>query len=161
MNNIDNQTVTAFPSAEAATPESDSVKAKAAMNLVAAAEINATPPAHMVVAKLQSGDFELDGLRVHFVQETVKAQPRLHCSAIIANLPYTAQNREKRSALSQIMLASHRLQHTRLRIDHSSQMRLDAFVPLPAQPQDEDVVLAMLGFYQEAKPFLKLIAEKL
>lgn len=129
--------------------------------IVAQADAGKFPAPHRMLAKLQGGDFELDGLQVHFKHQTASNGQKLHCHALVGYLPYTAEKPEQRRALHHILLATSRLKRAHFRLDRENRICVEADLPLPPQPEDEDMVLALLDFYQEARPVLKLIAQQL
>jgi len=119
------------------------------------------PSASLVLGKLQSGDFELDGMQFHFKQQKTALGHQLSCSTLVGYMPYTAEAREKRVALHQILQASSRLRRARFKLDNSNHIQLEGTIPLPAAPEDADVMLGLLQFYQEARPMLQLVATQL
>jgi hypothetical protein len=132
-----------------------------AARIVAEADAGVFPPPPSMLAKLQSGDFELDGLPIHFMHRQTPQATELHCSALVGYLPYTAQSPEKRHALTRIVLASKRLPSARFSVNHRHQIQLEGAFTLPQPAADADIVLAVLGFYQQASPILRLIAQQL
>ena len=126
--------------------------------IIAQADAGQFPRPAQVVSKLQSGDFALDGLNFKFRQVQEAGQMVLRCSALCGYLPYTIEQPGCRLALRQIMQASERLRHARFSLGNRNMIRLEGAVPLPAACADEDLMLALLHFVQEARPFLLLVA---
>ncbi len=128
------------------------------------AESSATgkfPRPALLMSRLQGGDFELDGLNIHFKRVARAGTSLLSCSALVAYLPYTMEAAEKRLALAKILAATAGLRQARFSLNRQSYIHLRGEVSLPPEPEDCDIALGLLSFIQESRPFLTLIARQL
>ncbi len=147
----------------AAAPQANSLTEEArtmADRIIAQADAGQFPMPAMVLGKLQSGDFELDGLNFKFRQSAVNGNHMLHCTARVCYLPYTAEQRARRTALQHIVRASRQLHYAHFKLGHHNMIEVEGDIPLPAAHGDEDVIMALLAFYQEARPLLQLMAQQ-
>lgn len=127
-------------------------------HIVAQADAGQFPHPGHVICKLQGGDFELGGLNFKFKQLQQGEQTKLHCAALVGYLPYTAEQKERRLALQTIIHASSQLRYAHLKLSRRNTIQIEGTMPLPTPRNDEDVMLALLRFYQEARPILKIVA---
>lgn len=119
------------------------------------------PRPALVMSQLKGGDFELDGLNIHFKRVSRPGNAALACSALVGYLPYTVEAAAKREALAKILAATTGLRRARFTLNRQSYIHLNAEVALPPEPEDCDIALGLLGVIQEARPFLSLIARQL
>ncbi|MBP7252301.1 MAG: hypothetical protein KBA75_02310 [Alphaproteobacteria bacterium] len=126
--------------------------------IVAQADAGRFPLSNQVLSKLQGGDFELGGLNFKFKRLQEAEQPKLHCAALVGYLPYTAEQKERRAALQTIIRASNQMRYAHLSVSKRNTIQIEGIMPLPITHGDEDVMLALLSFYQEARPLLKIVA---
>lgn len=128
--------------------------------IIAQADAGQFPMPAMVLGKLLSGDFELDGLNFKFRHMQKGDNSVLHCTATVCYLPYTAEQRARRTALQHILRASKQLRHAHFKLQHHNMIEVTGDMPLPAPHGDEDIIMALLAFYQEARPMLQLMARQ-
>jgi hypothetical protein len=128
--------------------------------IIAQADAGCFPMPSMVVGKLEKGNFELGGLHFSFKQTVHGTSLKLHCSAVVGLLPYTAEQRARRTALKAILQATDLLQYARFNVDQHNYIHLEGKLDLPASHEDEDIIFALMPFYQEAHPFLQLMASQ-
>lgn len=115
-----------------------------------------------LLAAMQSGDFELDGLRILFTkQQAGPAGYSLRFHAQVGVLPFTAEGRGQREALMMILDGAQALRHARFRCDGHSIMLLESRAEFGHDPGDADIIMALIAMQQEAAPFLALIARHL
>lgn len=126
--------------------------------IVAQADAGQFPLPSHVICKLQGGDFELGGLNFKFKRLQEAEQPKIHCAALVGYLPYTAEQKERRAALQTIIRASSQMRYAHLRLSKRNTIQIEGVMPLPKAHGDEDVMLALISFYQEARPLLKVVA---
>ncbi|MEJ0062112.1 MAG: hypothetical protein WDO70_02660 [Alphaproteobacteria bacterium] len=109
------------------------------------------------VARFCKGDFELDGLQVHFAQKRVRGATELHFEAKVGYLPFTVEGHDRRMILLDIIAGASRLDKARFRVDGHSCIVLEADAPVACEASDADIMGALIDFYREARPFLQLI----
>ena len=114
-----------------------------------------------VFTRLVRGDFELEGLQFKFTQETATDGSNLTFSAPLGYIPYTVEAKERRYALQRIIQASPKLPHARIKLDKHGAMVLHSKAHLMPEANDTDAMLALLAFYQEIGPLLRLMAKYL
>ena len=119
------------------------------------------PRPALAMSQLQGGDFELDGLNIHFKRVSRPGAAALACSALVGYLPYTVEAAAKRESLAKILAATTGLRRARFSLNRQNYIHLNAEVVLPPEPEDCDIALGLLGVIQEARPFLTLIARQL
>ncbi len=126
--------------------------------IVAQADAGKFPLSNQVLSKLQRGDFELGGLNFKFIRLQAEEHPKLHCAALVGYLPYTAEQKDRRFALQTIIQASRQMRFAQLKLSKRNTIQIEGTMPLPKTHGDEDVMLALISFYQEARPLLKIVA---
>ncbi len=154
---------------DAVTPDNEALdlvhsgRAEALANEIVA-ESSATgkfPRPALLMSRLQGGDFELDGLNIHFKRQARPGAALLTCSALVGYLPYTVEAATKREALGKILAATTDLRRARFSLDRQNYIHLSGEIALPPEPEDCDIALGLLSVIQEARPFLTLIARQL
>lgn len=111
------------------------------------------------ITRLGNGDFELDGLQFCFTKHETVHGAVLNLSAQVGYLPYTAETKEGRAALTQILQSAQRLRHARFKLDKHGHITLQSATELRREADDTDAIMALLAIYQEAGPLLQLIAK--
>lgn len=129
--------------------------------IVAQADAGHFPQPSHLLCKLQAGDFELGGLNFKFKRLVQGIHSQLHCAALVGYLPYTAEQKERRHALQTIIRASSQTRFAHLKLSKRNTIQIEGTMPLPERHADEDVMLALLSFYQEAKPLLRMVEGQL
>lgn len=132
-----------------------------AERIVAQADAGRFPTTGLLLSKLQGGDFELAGLHFKFKRLLRGDQPLLHCAALLGYLPYTAEQKERRQALQTIIRASASMRLAHLKLGGRNTIQLEGTMDLPQSHADEDVMLALLHFYREARPLMRMVAGQL
>jgi hypothetical protein len=114
-----------------------------------------------VLTRLSRGDFELEGVHYAFTKEITPEGATFNMTAAIGYLPFTAEAKEKRAALMQILRAAPRLKRARFIVDRHGHIALYSATTLKADADDADAIMAVMAFYQESSPLLRLIAKYL
>ncbi len=107
------------------------------------------------------GDFELDGLHFTYTRQKNATGYMVYFKAQVGFLPYTASGNDKRAALTAILYGARKLSYAHFRLDQQSCVFIEREFTFPHEPDDLDMLIALTMFYQQAKPFLSLIAEHL
>lgn len=113
------------------------------------------------LTRLGRGDFELDGVHYAFTKESTPEGAAFNMTAAIGYLPFTAEAKEKRAALFQILRAAPRLKRARFIVDRHGHIALYCATTLKADADDADAIMAVMAFYQESGPLLRLIGQYL
>lgn len=114
-----------------------------------------------MLTRLSRGDFELEGVHYSFTKEVTPEGAAFNMTAAIGYLPFTAEAKEKRTALIQILRATPRLNRARFTLDRHGHIALHCTAMLKTDADDTDAIMAVMTFYQESSPLLHLIAKYL
>lgn len=120
-----------------------------------------TSPPSRYIAQMKSGDFEMSGLRLAFAKQQDQARYDLHFYAEVGRMPFTAEAPDRRAAIIQILDGAYALPHVRFSLDKKGIIHLESHARFSHDPDDADVMMALIVLRQEATPFLQLIAENL
>lgn len=113
------------------------------------------------LSKSHLARFELDGLQFTLRPEPLAKGHVLHFYADVGNLPYHAESAEKRARLLAILEAAQHLQGIRFVLDTHQQIVLHATLPFDDHVAGDAVFHHLVTFYQQARPFVQLIAQHL
>lgn len=113
------------------------------------------------VPKISDVTFEVDGIPLHAHNMPDNPNDKVVIWGVLGYLPFSIVSREKRHALIQIIESSHTLPIVRLGVDAQMQIVVTGTYPVQGPPTPNYIFEPVIHFIQEARPFIRLIAEQL
>ncbi len=113
------------------------------------------------VPRISSLNFEVDGIPMSASNQTESGTGKLVLWATLGYLPYSITSQERRAAIVRILESSHVLPNVKVGITPSMKIIVTASYDIEIPPTPNYIFEPVIAFIQEARPFIRLIADYL
>lgn len=113
------------------------------------------------VPKISNLSFEVDGIPMNATNCSKTNKEDLILWATLGYLPYSIISRDRRQALIQILEASHVLPTVKIGVTKDMRIVVTGVYKVSIPPTPNYIFEPVIHFIQEARPFIKLIADYL